>query len=76
VAVQELLAITVTFWSWDFPQNRGYFHKIRCFKALDSRGLEEHIHFTGGAILQKERVNKELSPRTGNGTQPGIQETA
>jgi len=25
------------------------------------------IHFTGGAILQKERVNKELSTRAGNG---------
>ena len=27
------------------------------------RGEQEHIHFTGGEILQKERVNKALSAR-------------
>jgi hypothetical protein len=31
-------------------------------------GLRSMIHFTGGVILQKERVNEELSTRdTGNG---------
>jgi len=30
-------------------------------KALDSCGFRSNIPFIGGAILQKERVNKELS---------------
>jgi len=39
----------------------AYFHKK---KALASLRYRSTIHFTGGAILQKERENKELSTRT------------
>ena len=39
------------------PQNRLISTANRSLKPLDSRGFRSSIHFTGGAILQKERVN-------------------
>jgi len=32
-------------------------------KPIAVRGEQEHIHFTGAAMLQKERANKALSAR-------------
>jgi hypothetical protein len=55
-----------------FPQNpqNGFISTNDCvLKDLDSCGLRSNIPFTGGAILQKERVQAELSAGSGNGAQ-------
>ncbi|MBS1799491.1 MAG: hypothetical protein JSS95_06650 [Acidobacteria bacterium] len=47
--------------SLSFPQNTVYFHTKTPFFALASAGNRSRVHFTGGAILQKEREKKESS---------------
>jgi PEP-CTERM motif len=44
----------------------AYFHSE---KALAPQLFRSTIHFTGGAILQKERANEELSTKTWKGNQ-------